>query len=93
VDRVAEDERAPSASPIGVSRSGLGVPVPSGPGEPATEDRGVCSLSLRRPRRLKGFGWGRWGVETGALLLVARSCVPFMVERAGLPAAAPMMAI
>ena len=79
-------------SPIGVSRSGFGVLLPSGPGEPATDDRGVPSLSLRRPRRLKGFGCGRWGVETGAVLLTG-SCAPFMVATTGLPAAASMMAI
>jgi hypothetical protein len=58
-----------SVSPMGVSRSGFGVP--SGPGEPATEDRGVASLSARRLRRLKDGGF------CGVAATVAGS-VPFM---------------
>jgi hypothetical protein len=79
------------ASPIGVSRSALGVAAPSGPGEPATDDFGVFSFSLRRPRRLKGLGCGRCGVEIGAVLLTA-SCVPFTLATMGLPAAVSMTA-
>lgn len=80
----------PSASFVGVSRSGFGVPVPSGPGLPATDERGVFSASVRRERRLKGFGTGRWGVETTGSVEV----MPFSVAAVtGLPAAASRTAI
>ena len=62
--------------------------MPSGAGEPAIDDLGVFSLSLRRPMKLS---WGaRWGVAVTARPLVV-SCVPF-TER-DLPPAVSMTAI
>lgn len=49
----------------------------------------MFSFSVRRPRRLKGFGIGRWGVETGR----EGSAVPLTAATTGLPAAASRIAI
>jgi hypothetical protein len=53
----------------GAGESRLACGVPSGGGEPATEDRGVNSLSSwgRRLRRLKGLGF------TGVAIILAGS--------------------
>lgn len=50
----------------------------------------MFSASVRRPRRLKGFGMGRWGVETAAVV----SVVPLVAAATtGFPAEASRTAI
>lgn len=70
-----------SATPSTFDRTSAGCGVPSGAGEPATDDLGVPSASLRRFKRLNLLGVA----VTGFIVFDSRGVSPFSV--AFLPAA------